>query len=150
MVATPEIKGVDLYGLCFSGIEYCSLGQMRQARRDYYVYLFHCGFNYTQAARMVGVSKRTGKAWRNGRTRSNGRNEKPLVDWYRKYMPIGHQIDSYFLSLDERIIIADHVHASSSIRHIARVLHRSRPRLVVKYIKIRTRMVNIILITRTS
>lgn len=38
--------------------------------------------NFTQAAHAVGVSKRTGKVWRNGRTRSTGRNERPLVDRY--------------------------------------------------------------------
>ncbi len=32
--------------------------------------------NFTQAAHAVGVSKRTGKVWRNGRTRSTGRNEQ--------------------------------------------------------------------------
>ena len=30
------------------------------------------GMNFTQAAHAVGVSKRTGKVWRNGRTRSTG------------------------------------------------------------------------------
>ena len=41
------------------------------------------GTDFTQAAHAVGVSKRTGKVWRNGRTRSTGCNERPLVDWYR-------------------------------------------------------------------
>ena len=38
------------------------------------------GMNLTQAAHAAGVSKCTGKAWRNGRTRSTGRNERPLAD----------------------------------------------------------------------
>ena len=37
--------------------------------------------NFTQAAHAVGVSKRTGKVWRNGRTRATGRNEKASMDW---------------------------------------------------------------------
>ena len=32
--------------------------------------------NFTQAVYAVGVSKRTGKVWRNGRTRSSGRCER--------------------------------------------------------------------------
>ena len=53
---------------------------MCEARRAEYVRLLdEEGMNFTQAAHAVGVSKRTGKAWRNGRTRATGRNEKPLV-----------------------------------------------------------------------
>ena len=33
--------------------------------------------------RDMPAARRTGKVWRNGRTRSTGRNERPLVDWYR-------------------------------------------------------------------
>ena len=41
---------------------------MCQARRLEYVRLIvEEGLNYTQAARRVGVSKRTGKVWSNGR-----------------------------------------------------------------------------------
>ena len=60
--------------------------EQTQARRAEYVRLLdEEGMNFTQAAHAVGVSKRTGKAWRNGRTRATGRNEKPLVDWYRVF-----------------------------------------------------------------
>ncbi|WP_420885928.1 helix-turn-helix domain-containing protein, partial [Bifidobacterium pseudolongum] len=45
---------------------------MQEARRARYVQLLEEGLNFTQAAHAVGVSKRTGKVWRNGRTRSNG------------------------------------------------------------------------------
>ena len=49
---------------------------MCEARRAEYVRLLdEEGMNFTQAAHAVGVSKRTGKAWRNGRTRATGRNE---------------------------------------------------------------------------
>lgn len=37
--------------------------------------------NFTQAARAVGASKRTVKVWRNGRTRSTGRNEETTMKW---------------------------------------------------------------------
>ena len=55
---------------------------MCEARRAEYVRLLdEEGMNFTQAAHAVGVSKRTGKAWRNGRTRSTGRNEAPCAEW---------------------------------------------------------------------
>ena len=71
----------------FNGVEYPTRKLMCEARRAEYVRLLdEEGMNFTQAAHAVGVSKRTGKAWRNGRTRATGRNEKPLVDWYRSTM----------------------------------------------------------------
>lgn len=52
---------------------------MQEARRARYLELVSSGkMNFTQAARAVGVSKRTGKVWRNGRGRSSGRHERPL------------------------------------------------------------------------
>ena len=67
----------------YEGVEYPSIRLAQRARREHYLRLVRSGMNFTQAARMVGVSKRTGKVWRNGRTRSTGRNEHPSVDWYR-------------------------------------------------------------------
>ena len=60
---------------------------MCAARREEYVRLLdEKGMNFTQAAHAVGVSKRTGKVWRNGRTRATGRNERASMDWYRSTM----------------------------------------------------------------
>lgn len=67
----------------YDGKRYPERKTMLRARRDHYIRLVNGGMNYTAAAHAVGVSKRTGKAWRNGRTRSTGRNEKPGVDCYR-------------------------------------------------------------------
>ena len=78
----------------------------------------------TQAAHAVGVSKRTGKAWRNGRTRATGRNEKPLVDWYRSTMDKPKTLHPRYLSQEERIQIADRLRLGDSIRAIARLLGR--------------------------
>ncbi len=64
----------------FEGVGYPTRREMCAARRRRYVELLETGMNFTQAALAVGVSRRTGKAWRNGRTRSTGRNEKPVVD----------------------------------------------------------------------
>ena len=65
------------------------------------------GVNFTQAAHAVGVSKRTGKAWRNGRARATGRNERPSVDWYRSTMDKPRKIHARYLGQEERILIAD-------------------------------------------
>ncbi len=110
----------------FNGVEYPTRKLMCAARRRRYVEHLEAGMNFTQAARAVGVSKRTGKAWRNGRTRSNGRNEKPPVDWYRSTVDIPQKISSRYLSQDERISIADWRKAGISVRGIARMLNRRR------------------------
>ena len=103
---------------------------MCEARRAEYVRLLdEEGMNFTQAAHAVGVSKRTGKAWRNGRTRATGRNEKPLVDWYRSTMDKPKTLHPRYLSQEERIQIADRLRLGDSIRAIARLLGRDREEL---------------------
>jgi hypothetical protein len=88
----------------FNGVEYPTRKLMREARRAEYVRLLdEEGMNFTQAAHAVGVSKRTGKAWRNGRTRATGRNEKPLVDRYRSTMDKPRTLHPRHLSQEERI-----------------------------------------------
>ena len=115
-------------GYEFEGVVYGRLRDMQAARRARYAELLKAGMNFTQAAHAVGVSKRTGKVWRNGRTRSAGRNEGPLVDWYAGRM--GPERDRQagtrrHLSEDERIEIADLVQAGEGVRAIARRLGRS-------------------------
>lgn len=77
-------------GRVFQGVEYPSRREACQARHREYVRALADGLNVTQAAHAVGVSKRTGKVWRNGRTRSSGRCERasiaPQAHWYRLYM----------------------------------------------------------------
>ena len=65
-------------GRVFQGVEYPSRREACQARHREYVRALADGLNFTQAAHAVGVSKRTGKVWRNGRTRSSGRCEEPV------------------------------------------------------------------------
>ncbi len=117
-------------GYEFDGVVYERLRDMQAARRARYVQLLESGMNFTQAALAVDVSKRTGKVWRNGRTRSSGRDERPLVDWYAGRMKAnsGHGPASgstCYLSEDERIEIADLLQAGESVRAIARRLGRS-------------------------
>lgn len=96
-----------------------------ELRRERYLELVKEGMNFTQAARCVGVSKRTGKVWRNGRTRSNGRNETAGLDRYRGDMNEPKRINRYYLSQDERISIADMLANGFSLRAIAGHLKRS-------------------------
>ncbi len=115
-------------GYEFEGVVHERLRDMQAARRARYAELLKAGMNFTQAAHAVGVSKRTGKVWRNGLTRSTGRNEGPLVDWYAGRM--GPERDRQagtrrHLSEDERIEIADLVQAGEGVRAIARRLGRS-------------------------
>ena len=113
----------------FNGVEYPTRKLMCEARRAEYVRLLdEEGMNFTQAAHAVGVSKRTGKAWRNGRTRATGRNEKPLVDWYRSTMDKPKTLHPRYLSQEERIQIADRLRLGDSIRAIARLLGRDPAR----------------------
>lgn len=98
---------------------------MCAARRAHYVELLNQGLNFTDAARAVGVSKRTGKVWRNGRTRSSGRNEAASVDWYDSGMERPTPVSSRYLSQDERLCIADLLRAGLSIRAISRQMGRS-------------------------
>ena len=97
-------------GRVFQGVEYPSRREACQARHREYVRALADGLNFTQAAHAVGVSKRTGKVWRNGRTRSSGRCERasiaPQEHWYRLYMKCQpHRISKRFLSLKERMLI---------------------------------------------
>ena len=111
-------------GRVFQGVEYPSRREACQARHREYVRALADGLNFTQAAHAVGVSKRTGKVWRNGRTRSSGRCERasiaPQAHWYRLYMKCQpHQVSKRFLSLKERMLIFGWRVEGLSIRDIA-------------------------------
>ena len=88
----------------YNGISYPTQKEMYAARRRHYVELVEGGMNFTQAAKAVGVSKRTGKVWRNGRTRATGRNERPCAEWHNRLMDTAKIISGRFLSQDERIL----------------------------------------------
>ena len=80
------------------------------------------GMSNSAACREVGINRRTGTRWRYGRTStdSTGRTYS--------YPPITQQprvVSSRFLSENERMSIADLLHAGNSIRAIARQLGRN-------------------------
>ena len=117
-------------GRVYDGVEYPLRHEACKARHRAYVQALAAGLNFTQAAHAVGVSKRTGKVWRNGRTRSSGRCERASIaaqaDWYRLYMNCRpHQVNKRFLSLKERMLIADWHWQGISMRQIAQRLGRS-------------------------
>lgn len=74
-VRMGEERGIGTAGggrWTFEGVAYPTRSGMCLARRERYVALLGEGLNFTQAARMVGVSKRTGKVRRNGRAGRGG------------------------------------------------------------------------------
>lgn len=87
------------------------------ARREHYLELVAGGMNFTAAARCVGVSKRTGKVWRNGRARTTGRNEPPSIDRYRGDIPTPVPLHPRYLSEEEHIHIADLLHTRLCITY---------------------------------
>ena len=109
----------------FDGTKHGKLRDMHAARRAKYLDLVRGGMNLAQAAHAAGVSKRTGKAWRNGRTRSTGRNERPPADRHRGGMDKPKRTDARYPCMDERTAIADTHRAGSGVRAIARTLGRA-------------------------
>jgi transposase, IS30 family len=93
-------------------------------KREQYAALIARGVNNSEACRIVGINRRTGKRWRHGRTitSSGGRrlHYAPVVGVMRK-----REISARFLSEDERIRIADLRRAGEGVRAIARELGRS-------------------------
>ena len=88
------------------------------------------GLSFMQAAHVVGVSKRTGRVWRHGRTRSRGWCERAGIasqaHWCRLYVTCHpHRISQGFLSFKERMLIFGWRVEGLSIRDIARQLGRS-------------------------
>jgi len=109
----------------YNGAEYHTREAAYAARREHYFELLLAGHNSTRAARLVGVSKRTAKVWRNGRTRSSGRNEGANIRYYNLAMNTTHAINGRYLGQEERIRIADSLIHKKSIRDIAEALGRS-------------------------
>lgn len=82
MTASHHDDGTGTGRRVFQGHGYPTRKAMCEARRAECVRLLaEEGVNFTQAAHAVVVSKRTGKAWRNGRTWATGRNGLATVCW---------------------------------------------------------------------
>jgi IS30 family transposase len=88
--------------------------------REAYSRLVQQGYSNTAACRIVGVDRRTGNKWRNGR--SGERNRKPVPP-VNTVVPAS--APSRYLSEDERIHIADRLREKATVRAIATELSRS-------------------------
>jgi len=94
------------------------------AERDLYRRLMAQGMGNSQACREIGINRRTGTRWRYGRTTDERDGRQP-----RFYPPItpptATVISARFLSVDERIKIADLRRAGGTMRSIGAELGRS-------------------------
>jgi transposase, IS30 family len=94
------------------------------AKREQYATLIARGVSYSQACRIVGINRRTGKRWRHGRTITSSSGQRlhyaPVVAGARK-----REISARFLSEEERVRIADLRRAGEGVRAIARELGRN-------------------------
>jgi transposase, IS30 family len=95
------------------------------AERDLYRRLMAQGMGNSQACREIGINRRTGTRWRYGRTvdARDGRQSH----FYSPITVLARQtaISPRFLSVDERIVIADLRRDGRSIRSIAAEINRS-------------------------
>ena len=98
----------------------------KTAERARYIQLMKQGFSNAEACRIVGVGRKTGSHWRNGRTRRD-----PVTGRVYTYPAIINTreqpevISARYLSEDERIQIADRFRTGHSIRSIANELGRA-------------------------
>ena len=92
-------------------------------KREWFARLIAQGVSNSQACRIVGVNRKTGKRWRHGRTVivSNGtrRHYLPVINVQKR------EISSRYLSEDERVRIADLHRAGRGVRQIAAELGRN-------------------------
>ena len=101
-------------------------GALPQAgKREHYARLIAQGFNNSEACRVVGVNRKTGKRWRHGRTITTRDGRKlhyaPVVG----AGAVKREISPRYLSEDERVQIADLRRAGAGVRAIAERLGRS-------------------------
>lgn len=97
-----------------------SLGVPLVRERETYFRLMDQGMTNNEACRIVGINRRTGKRWRNGRNPSGRTSGAPPIR-----RPVSTVGPGRYLREDERIHIADRLHEKASLRVIAAELGRS-------------------------
>jgi transposase, IS30 family len=94
-------------------------------KREQFARLIAQGFSSSEACRVVGINRRTGRRWRHGRSilSSSGRrlDYPPVVTTGA----VRREISPRYLSEDERVQIADLRRAGAGVRAIAERLGRS-------------------------
>ncbi|BAU87415.1 transposase, ISlxx5 [Streptomyces laurentii] len=88
--------------------------------REAYSRLMRQGVSNREACRIVGIDRRTGRKWRNGRHAQGNRKALPPISMVA--VPSG---PSRYLSEDDRIHIADRLREKATVRAIAAELGRS-------------------------
>ncbi|WP_442912793.1 IS30 family transposase [Kutzneria sp. CA-103260] len=83
------------------------------------------GVGTIEACRIVGINRRTGHRWRFGRASTAGRTTSASFAPPGCRPPARPEVSSRFLSVDERIVIADLRRAGTGVRAIAAELGRS-------------------------
>jgi IS30 family transposase len=94
-------------------------------KRERFARLISQGFGNSEACRIVGINRRTGKRWRHGRT-ITARDGRKLH--YAPVITTGavrREISPRYLSEDERVRIADLRRAGNAVRAIAEQTGRS-------------------------
>ncbi len=95
-------------------------------RREAYLALLQEGMTNAQACAVIGIHERTGRDWRRGIRKTRGRkftSEGRALDGGEP-LRSGREISPRFLSVEERITIADLHREGRSVRAIARELGR--------------------------
>ncbi len=88
--------------------------------REAYCRLVEQGIGNTEACRVVGINRRTGNKWRNGRSGERDRRPVPPIS-----VVLPARGPSRFLTEDERVHIADRLRENAAVRVIAAELGRS-------------------------
>ncbi len=98
-------------------------GRALTEKQDRFVRLIAHGVSNREACRLVGINRRTGTRWRLGRTIANTAGE--AVHYPPVHIAAPRTRHPRYLSLDERMVIADLRWEQRTVREIARELGRS-------------------------
>ena len=93
-------------------------------KREQYARLIAQGYNNSEACRIVGINRRTGKRWRHGRTITT-RDGRKLHYAAVVAAAADREISDRYLSEQERVRIADLRQAGHGVRAIAEQTGRS-------------------------
>ncbi|MGB6582021.1 MAG: helix-turn-helix domain-containing protein, partial [Streptosporangiaceae bacterium] len=94
-------------------------------KREQFARLIAQGFNNSEACRITGINRRTGKRWRHGRTITTRDGRKLHYPPVVTTGAVKREISPRYLSEDERVQIADLRQAGAGVRAIAERLGRS-------------------------
>ena len=94
-------------------------------KRERFSRLIGRGFSNSEACRIVGINRKTGKRWRHGRTITTRDGRKLHYPAVVTTGAVRREISDRYLSEDERVQIADLRRAGAGVRAIAERLDRS-------------------------